>query len=160
MKSILYLFVFVLLTSALAGAQPRTLFDVKTKLSEKTDLAPAKAGCVILLARSDWAGVAEIGESYSLWLKNYRRVKEGDKVHVKLDVEIHTPSMVRSGKLLASECIDVIYDPQEEPTADSNFWSAFRRNVKNTSRDIENEGMTVGQKVVEAVHLMMNSIKR
>lgn len=160
MKNILSCVVLVLLSVAVAAAQPKTMFDVKTKLSEKTDLAPAKVGCVILLSRSDWAGLAEVGETYSLWLKNYRKVKEGDKVRVKLDLEIHTPSMIRSGKVLASESLDVVYDPQEEPVADSGFWNAFRGHIKNTSRDIENEGMAVGKKVVETARLMVNTIRR
>ncbi len=151
---------FISLVAFSASAQHKTFFDVKTKLSEKSDLAPAKAACVILLSRSDWAGVTEVGETYSLWLKNYRRMKEGDKVRVKLDVEIHTPSMIRSGKLLATEGVDVLYDPHEEPDADLSFWVAFRRHVKNTSRDMENEGMTVGMRVVETVREMVKSIKQ
>lgn len=160
MKVIFCCVVLILLRSIPAGAQPKTLFDVKTKFAEKTDLAPAKAGSVLLLGRSDWAGVTEVGETYSLWLKNYRRAKEGDKVHVKLDLEIRTPSMVRSGKLLASESVDVLYDPEEVPVADSSFWDEFRKHVKNTSRDMENEGMGVGKKVVETARIMLHSIKR
>ena len=51
----------------------KTYFDIKTKLSEKTDLMAAKAGTMIFIMASDWAGIKEVGEDYSLWLKNYKK---------------------------------------------------------------------------------------
>ncbi len=77
----------LLITPVTATAEIK--FDVKTKLHEKIQLHLIKLAVVQLINESNWAKVKDLGEDYSLWLKNIKRGLNGELIIVELDVEIH-----------------------------------------------------------------------
>lgn len=96
---LLSLWVFILLTfSTQIHAQDHIVIDVKTSVSGKVDLAPVEIGTTVCLSQSDWADVSEVGEDYSLWLKNYERIKRGKDTEAELSVELRTPAFLWSGE--------------------------------------------------------------
>lgn len=153
--------VLILLCSSpdTTSGQGRVAIDVKTKYGEKTDIAVTKAGSITLLRRSDWADVQEVGETYSLWLKNYTKASENGSVRVTLDVELRTPSMFRSGKLLDTRRIEVTYDFREE-RSDPVFDESLGREIRNASREARAEAWAVGKEVVKAARYMVERHQR
>ena len=134
-------------------------FDVKTKLAEKSDLTAGKIGTIIFLVESDWAGVREIGEDYSLWLKNYRRKKVKDIVIINLDVEIRTPSMFTSGSLLKSKTIKVAFRAEDDWSGVRSIRDAVERKMRNKSRELQKEALFIGENVVKTAHELIKQIK-
>ena len=133
------------------GEEEKTYFDVKTKFAEKTDLMAAKLGTIIFIINSDWAGIKEIGEDYSLWLKNYKRKKEKDTIYVSLDVEIRTPAMFRSGSLLESRKIEVHFKAEDTWQGVKSIIDSVEQEMKNTSQELKKEALFVGEKVIKVV---------
>ena len=138
--------------------QSKVLFDVKTKRAEKMDLLPIKTATVILLLKSDWASVVEIGEDYSLWLKEYERKKVGDIISVKFCVELRTPAMLRSGSLLQSEKIEFSFKSIDEWNEVTTVREAIKQELKNFSGEIQTEAILGGEKVVNIIIKMVNRL--
>ncbi len=158
-----YLFTLIIISILLfplqSSAFQKTYFDVKTKFSEKTDLTVAKNSAIIILRQSDWAGVKEYGEDYSLWLRNYEKRKSGDRITVSLDVEIRTPALVRSGKLLKSSRVNVSYNLDEEWKGIDSISKAVKQALKSETEDIKKEALFVGEAVVNKVYDMLKELE-
>jgi hypothetical protein len=77
-------------------------FDVKTSFVEKKKLKVVKAGLIAYLNQSEWASVQEIGESYSVWLVNFKRSIKKNLVKWELDLELRKPAMITHGELISS----------------------------------------------------------
>ncbi len=109
-------FLGLALSAGRAAAQQNdpVTFDVKTRFSEKLDLAPAKNGAVLILMASDWGGVREYGEDYALWLHDIRRTHNGDSITVTLQVELRAASLFGQGTLLGSRSISAVYHRQDD----------------------------------------------
>lgn len=99
----------ILITPVTATAEIK--FDVKTKLHEKRQLHLIKLAVVQLINESNWAKVKDLGEDYSLWLKNIKRGLNGELIIVELDVEIHGPAIISEGVFIAGRHLSIPYDP-------------------------------------------------
>lgn len=91
-----------------------TTLDIKTKLSEKADLAPAKSGLILYLKQLPKIKITETGEDYSVWLRNYNSEKKDDDITVSLDLEVRTPAAIRTGRLLEKKSMKVRFKDGEK----------------------------------------------
>jgi len=99
--------VCVLVLSSSAQAQYK--FDVKTALEEKQDLHNIKMGLIQAIKESSWASVADVGEDYSLWLSDLRRVHKMDSLYVVVKIEVRTKAMFTRGKLVHGRDVGIRY---------------------------------------------------
>ncbi len=153
---ILFISIIILLViNAVNYAQVKTYFDVKTKFYEKSDLSPAKIGTIIFLTQSNWGGVREVGEDYSLWLKKYERKKINKTITIQLDVELRTPAAIRSGSLLSSQRIEVSFKAEDDWKGVNSIQDAIRREMSNKSREIQKEALFVGEEIVNVAYSLI-----
>lgn len=151
-----------------AHAQEPVAIDVKTAATAKADVAPAEVGTTVCLVQSEWATVREVGEDYSLWLKRYERIKEGQDVRVEMDVELRTPAMIRSGSLIAERPVSaVLPGPGEEPSPSLrkrlDDFEAFRKALTGKLADaadaVRTEAMTLGPCICQAARSMVDEAR-
>ena len=79
--------------------------DLKTPVEDKEKLKLAKAGLGAFLRQADWAHVVNVGEDYSVWVKNLKRRFKGNILHFELDLEIKTAADLTSGKPVSARHI-------------------------------------------------------
>lgn len=164
--------VFVLgFSSTRATAQDQVAIDVKTPLESKTELAPAKAGAAMCLHRSEWATISEVGEDYSLWLKEYERVKDGRDTRAELTIELRSPALLRSGSLIASQQVRARYRAgtnevnipdslrwrQKDITA---LWESIKDEFSESTAKIRREAFAVGTAVCTTARSMIRRAPR
>lgn len=101
--------VFVLTVTVVSNVQAQYQFDVKTKLEEKHKLQIVKAGLLHAIETSSWASVGDIGEDYSLWFTDLRRVVKGDSMYVVVTIELRTKAMFTRGTLLHGRDVGIRY---------------------------------------------------
>jgi hypothetical protein len=115
----------------------QVLIDVKTKFSEKKELHFLKLALMTSLDTTGWARTSEIGEHFSVWLKNYRSWGSGDSICSECDLEIHPPSLLTEGECLNASHLLVGFDtsglaPNLEPT-DSVVAALMVKNLLDSS---------------------------
>lgn len=79
----------------------QVLFDVKSPFEVKYPVRVIKHGVLQAIQGSTWAGVAEFGETYSLWITSIERRVEGDSVHARMTYELRTPAALTRGQQVA-----------------------------------------------------------
>jgi len=172
-SKILLILIWGCLTLARPGptqAQDRIAFDVKINLSEKVDLAPVEVGTTICLTQSDWANVRETGEEYSLWLKEYERIKEGKDTRAKLTVELRTPALLRSGRLIATRQFMTAFRTRADGMnlPDTLRWNqedlnamrkAITDELSESAAKIRREALSVGTAVCTAAQSMVEEAR-
>ncbi|MCA0447304.1 MAG: hypothetical protein LCH54_13855 [Bacteroidetes bacterium] len=155
MKTVILNFL-ILLFSFSVFAQSPVILDIKTKFSEKIDLAPAKTGTILLLSQSDWAVVRDFGEKYSVWLTNYKREKKGTWYSVSLTIELRTPSMIRTGALLETRTVSVSVDGTETEIS-SDFFEKLKNEMKGKSDELVKEGAALAPEIVTEIKGMIGN---
>ena len=85
--------------------------DVKTSWGVKEKVRFAKQGVNAALDASEWGRRTEFGEDYSLWLRSLDRRRAGEEVSVRLSFEIRTPAFLGRGDLIASDQVEITYNP-------------------------------------------------
>lgn len=100
MKTILRLCLAIFLAASFSAAQLK--IDLKTPVEDKDKLKLAKAGLGAFLRQAEWASVVNVGEDYSVWVKNIKRRFKGNVLHFELDLEIRTAADLTSGKLVSA----------------------------------------------------------
>lgn len=103
MKTLLRLWWATSLLACISASQLK--IDLKTPLEDKEKLKLAKAGLGAFLRQAEWAHVVNVGEDYSVWIKNLKRKFKGNVLHFELDLEIKTAADLTSGKLISSRHI-------------------------------------------------------
>jgi hypothetical protein len=103
MKTLLRLWLATSLTVSISAAQLK--LDLKTPLEDKEKLKLAKAGLGAYLRQAEWANVVNVGEDYSVWIKNLKRRFKGNTLYFELDLEIKTAADLTSGKLISARHI-------------------------------------------------------
>jgi len=142
---------YVIISLNPALSQEKVYFDIKTRFLEKADLMPAKAGATIVLMQSEWAGVREFGEDYSVWLTNYQSEKKKDILVISLDVELRAPSAVRTGSLIKQKRITVRMQEENDWENVDSITDAIERELKNNSANLKTEAMIIGQEVEQSL---------
>jgi|GEM_PF-2840538 len=112
MRRFHFFLAFSLLLAVTTGSAQGIALDVKTRWSEKNDLAAVKYGVIASIERLGRWSVVEFGEDYSLWLTGLQRSQRGDSVLVAMTLELRTPSLVRSGEVLQSRTVRIAYTPR------------------------------------------------
>jgi len=79
--------------------------DLKTPAGDKEKLKLAKAGLGAYLRQAEWAKVVNVGEDYSVWIKDLKRKFTGNILHFDVTLEVRTTADVGSGALLNSRMI-------------------------------------------------------
>lgn len=102
MNPFLFIAAFYLIQIA-SSAQIK--IDVKTPQEDKEKLRFAKAGLGAYLRQAEWAEVVNIGEDYSVWIKNLKRRFVGNVLHFTVTLEVRTTADIGSGKLLSGRTI-------------------------------------------------------
>lgn len=95
-----YILIFLIIQSLPSFSQ-KVLLDVKTHFSDKSDLHFIKLATIHVFDTSTWARTVEIEEDFSLWLNNLKRIVHNDTAFVSLELELHSPSFINEGQLLA-----------------------------------------------------------
>ena len=85
------------------------MFDVKTPILEKANLKTIKQGVTSSINSTSWGKTTEFGEDYALWLDNLSRIKNENKITVKLTVELRKPAMFGRGNLLSKKEVMIAY---------------------------------------------------
>jgi hypothetical protein len=167
----LSLWVFILLTfSTQIHAQDHVVIDVKTSVSGKVDLAPVEIGTTVCLSQSDWADVSEVGEDYSLWLKNYERIKRGKDTEAELSVELRTPAFLRSGSLVATRTVTTTFRKTADGMVlpDTLHWDredlnavrkAIAGELSESATDLRREALFVGTAVCERARSLIEQAR-
>lgn len=101
----------LLLVGDVAFAQVK--IDIKTPVADKEKLKFAKSGLGAYLRQSEWAEVVNVGEDYSVWIKNLKRRFKGNVLHFEVDLELKTNADIGSGKLIDRRHIKDSVDLQE-----------------------------------------------
>jgi hypothetical protein len=79
--------------------------DLKTPAGDKEKLRLAKAGLGSYLRQAEWAKVVNVGEDYSVWIKNLNRKFKGNVLYFDVTLEVRTTADVGSGTLLNGRTI-------------------------------------------------------
>ena len=132
--------------------------DIKTKHEEKFDLLPAKIAVSYFITQSKWAKLREVGEDYSVWLTNYQREKIDDTIYISLEIEIRTPAMIRSGSLLKKKRIRTSITAQDDWSDVNNIRDAIEREIENSSKEIQEEAIIVGEKVSKEIYKIIKDL--
>ncbi|MBI3005812.1 MAG: hypothetical protein HYY49_10420 [Ignavibacteriales bacterium] len=111
MKRIVALFALLALLGSTALAQLK--IDLKTPLDDKEKLKLAKAGLGAYLRQAEWVEVVNVGEDYSLWIKNLKRRFKGNTLHFEADLELKTRADLGSGDLVNARHIKDSIDLHE-----------------------------------------------
>ncbi len=143
----LFLLTVICLASAAAQDQGKIFFDVKSKWAEKAKLYHIKIGTEILLLKSEWASVTEIGAEYALWIRNFKKIENGSSVTIELDIEIRQPAGFTEGKLLANEHIECSFDLDNELKRPKDHIELFRQKLKNVSTSVLLEANVVSEHI-------------
>lgn len=101
--------ILVLLFALVQNVNAQVYLDVKTTSEEKYDLTVYKHGLIQALEATEWAGIADVGENYSVWLYNFRRVRTEDSIYAAIDINLRTPAMFSRGEFIAAATITVRY---------------------------------------------------
>jgi hypothetical protein len=143
-----------------AHGQSKVFFDVKTKMVEKVQLAPIKAVTEYLLIQSEWAGIAEYGSEFALWLKHYKRDGDENRATLSLDLELRKPEGFREGILLAKNRIEVavVYD-EEPPRNEKHSLEVVMRQLKINSKKTAMEFTALGERVVDTAQRLVAGIR-
>jgi len=159
MKSKLFVFFFILLLINVSVAQKVIYVDVKTPLLQKAELTVPKAGTIFFIEQSREFGLREAGEDYSLWLMDYQANQEGNRVTIRLKVELRTPAMFRQGKILAQKDIQIEYKTDVDlPAEEAGIFKHFKSRVKKIKSELMLEGFYSGKACFEALKDMVNDI--
>lgn len=143
-----------------AGAQSKVFFDVKTKMVEKIQLAPVKAATEYLLLQSEWAGIAEYGSEFALWLKHYKRDGDENRATLSLDLELRKPEGFREGILLAKDRVEVtVFYDQDPPRHEKNSLEVMMRQLKINSKKATLEISTLSERIVESAQMLVVRVR-
>jgi len=88
--------------------------DVKTSYIEKANITEAKNGCINYLNQIPSVMIAETGEDYSIWIRDYDSKINNNNVIITADLQIRTPSFIRDGRLLKEHKVRITYNPSEK----------------------------------------------
>ncbi|MFA4838662.1 MAG: hypothetical protein WC703_04205 [Candidatus Neomarinimicrobiota bacterium] len=153
---LLFLSVMLILT-ATASAQGRIYFDIKTSLNDKADLLPIELATTLILAQSRWAGALEIGEDYTLFLKNYQRTERAESALVVLDVELREKSDFRTGKLLKAKRIKLKIDASDQLNQLQDAYQVIRNGLRKTDVRFQSETLSLAKAIeIAAWQMVMN----
>lgn len=151
-------------------AQDPVSIDIKTSFGGKVEFAPVEVGASICLNRSEWANVTEVGEDYSLWLKEYERIKDGTDTRAELTVELRTPAFLRSGSLISSQHVTATFHPQSDgmPLPNTLNWNqedfeaireAIAGELSESASDLKHEALIVGGTVCQAARSLVDQAR-
>jgi len=151
-------------------AQNRAAIDVKTSFSGKVEFAPVEVGTTVCLNQSDWATVTEVGEDYSLWLKEYERIKEGNETRAEITLELRTPAFLRSGSLIETRQVTATFRTQSDgmPLPDTLHWDredlkalreAIAGELSESANDLKLEALIVGGRVCQAARSLVEQAR-
>ena len=108
---------------------------------------------------SDWAGIKEVGEDYSLWLKNYKKKIENSTITIEFDIEIRTAALLRSGSLLAEDKVKISFKSEEDWHGVESITKAIEMEMKNKSREIKKEALFIGAEVEKVLKRIIKKVK-
>ncbi|MBT3684015.1 MAG: hypothetical protein HOB70_10750 [Chloroflexi bacterium] len=138
--------IFGLIFPVLIMSGEKVVIDLKVALVETADLAPAQAGAMVYLMKSDWASVSEFKEDVAVWMTDYERKKNflGQQV-VSLTLEVREPSSIRTGNLIKKQNITVRYRVSASDTARYN--QDFLNELDDLSQELQIEAYFLGVKI-------------
>lgn len=166
MLAVLIFLLGVVHLSAFAQAPPA--LDVKTAVTQKADFGPAEVGTTVCLANVEWAQVQEFGADYSLWLKNYERIKEGQDVRIEMDVQLRTAATLRSGSRLAERHVSaILHSPGADPPPSQrrrlddfeDFRKALSEKLSEAAGTMKVEATVLGPCICRAARSMLEEVQ-
>jgi|ERR1051325_804726 hypothetical protein len=98
------------LLAAFSPVESQVLIDVKTRYGEKQELHFVKLALITSLDSTEWSRTTEMGELFSVWLKNFKHIAKGDSIETDLDLEFRTPAMISEGHLISTKHLSIIED--------------------------------------------------
>lgn len=85
--------------------------DVKTKLIDKYNETGIKYGTIAYLNNKPWSKVVELGENYSVWIKDLvRNEKEAPIITVEFTLELQEPALALEGKTFKKKKFTITYE--------------------------------------------------
>lgn len=115
-KLVLFVMLVVSFQFAVSQSNPQGHYkiDLKTKMSDKSDLKPLKKGLKELIGQSRYFENKEFGEDFSLWILspfvNKTIQADGSKrIVYKCILELRTPAAFGDGKFIANREINIDY---------------------------------------------------
>jgi len=146
-----------LIFTAPAFAQGRIYFDIKTSLNDKADLLPIELATTIILTQSRWAGALEIGEDYTLFLKNYQRIERRESMLVSLDVELRGKSDFRTGEVLKAKRIKIKIENKNQTNPIQDVYQLIRNGLRKTDVRFKSETLSIAKAIeIAAWQMVMN----
>ncbi len=117
--------------------------DVKTNLWDKLNETGTKNGTICYINNSDWGKKVEIGEDYSLWIKDLSRTPEDSLIHVSINLELQEPSLLLEGYVYKKKHFEITYTKnQYDETTKGNATDAL---IAQRFQDYANRCKKAGQ---------------
>lgn len=134
--------------------------DVKTHLTEKTSLLPIKIGLMTLLGKTEHK-VVLVDSDYAVWLKDYKREKNGDIYSIKFTITISEPSTLREKKTLKQKAIEFTYNivSDEHATLEDPTLDILKKKFQNYTKNGKIEGAIGGKLATDAVVQMLKELQ-
>jgi len=157
MKKFLVL-IFLVASSNLSFGQ---VLDIKTKMSEKAELSPLKIGTEIFLIKKG-IKILDTGEDFAVWIKDYRKVKDGNRCTVTVLVKI-TPTTAFAEKApLAEKTVSFMYatEPSKNIDIDDATTKVLREKLQRNGELAMTEARTGGEVVADAIIELYNKVKK
>jgi hypothetical protein len=155
-----FLFLSVMLiVTATASAQGRIYFDIKTSFNDKADLLPIELATTLILTQSRWAGTLEIGEDYTLFLKNYQRTERTESALIQIDVELREKSEFRIGKLLKAKRIKLKVDSSDQLNQFEDAYQLIRNGLRKTDVRFQSEVLSIAKAIEIATWQMVMNLQ-
>ena len=157
MKRIILFSILIIITASFATSQNKIYIDIKTYIHEKTNFIPAKAGTTYFISQDAKLGIREIGENYSLWLKDYSSEQKGKNITINYIVELHSPAMIRQGRLIASERLSVHFSLDDSlDLEDVKIFEKFKNNMDKMSNELLLESFYCGSETVRILYNLLD----
>lgn len=149
----------MLIVTATASAQGRIYFDIKTSFNDKADLLPIELATTLILTQSRWAGALEIGEDYTLFLKNYQRTERTESALIQIDVELREKSEFRIGKLLKAKRIKLKVDSSDQLNQFEDAYQLIRNGLRKTDVRFQSEVLSIAKAIEIATWQMVMNLQ-
>jgi len=135
--------VTAILTSISLAAEPAIGLDLKTPLSQKIALAPAKLALAGAVSEDRRFTTVEGGEDWQVWLTDYTRDDLGTSCSVTLKVSLVHPSAPDRNSPVATQIVSYSFakEPRDVLTTEDGTMRFIKGKIRDESKEFQSEAV-------------------
>lgn len=135
--------VTAILTSVSLAAEPAIGLDLKTPLSQKIALAPAKLALAGAVSEDRRFTTVEGGEDWQVWLTDYTRDDLGTSCSVTLKVSLVHPSAPDRNSPVATQIVSYSFakEPRDVLTTEDGTMRFIKGKIRDESKEFQSEAV-------------------